>query len=167
MRYSMPPWSAGPGQDAARVRDPASTTLAPPRQAHREARLRREPATRTHLAGQPVERVTYCQVVNTVRVDVARHCRAQHTTRLAPCSGQQSQLLKRVGRHGMKRRAIADCADLGIVPTLLRHLLRSGRFVPATSAQPRPSGATQLCGWPDRARNTPCRCPDHLVVGLG
>jgi hypothetical protein len=41
---------------------------------------------------------------------------------------------------------IADCADLGIVPTLLRHPLRSRSFVPATSAQSCASGATQLCG---------------------
>ena len=36
-----------------------------------------------HLAGQPIERVTYCRVVNAVRVGVASHCRAQQTTQLA------------------------------------------------------------------------------------
>ena len=44
------------------------------------------------------------------------------------------------------KRAITDCADLGIVPTLLRHPPRSRRFVRAMSAQSCPSGATQPRG---------------------
>ena len=65
------------------VRDPASTTLAPPRQAYRGVRPRRELATGTHLAGQPVERVTYCRVVNPHWTARQRLCRAEPSTRLA------------------------------------------------------------------------------------
>ena len=48
--------------------------------------------------------------------------------------------------YAARMRRIADCADLGIVPTSLRHPLRSRSFVSATSAQSCASGATQPCG---------------------
>jgi hypothetical protein len=62
---------------------------------------------------------------------------------------------------------IADCADLGIVPTLLRHLLRS-REIRAGDV------GTILSEWRDATvrlgqiarANTPSCCPDRLVVGL-
>ena len=39
-------------------------------------------AIRVSAARRPGECVTYCRVVNTVRVGVTTHCRAQQTTRL-------------------------------------------------------------------------------------
>jgi hypothetical protein len=67
------------------------------------------------------------------------------------------------------RLAIADCADLRIVPTLPRHPLRSRRFVLATSAHSCPDESPG----PNRAArsgfttNTPSCCSDRVVVGVG
>jgi hypothetical protein len=61
------------------------------------------------------EHGSYCRVVNAVRVGVARHCCPQRTTWLAVLRDSSSQLLKMLGRLGVKGRAIAESgADRGL-----------------------------------------------------
>jgi hypothetical protein len=54
----------------------------------------------------------------------------------------------------LRSRAIADCADLGIVPTLTRHTLRSETFLQATSAQSSPGARAVLLRLGAIARRT-------------
>ena len=54
------------------------------------------------------EPVSYCRVVNAVRVAVARHCRAHRATRLAVL-WTAVPTLEGLGRLGMKERTIAEC----------------------------------------------------------
>src|SRR6266550_1423782 len=58
-------------------------------------------------SGEQRESVTYCRVVNAVRVDVARHCRAHQTPRLAVL-WTEVPTLEGLYRLGMKGREIAD-----------------------------------------------------------
>ena len=55
---------------------------------------------------------------------------------------------------------IADCADLWIVPTLTRHALRSGRFLPATSAQSCPGARLHSCASARLRAGFACCYPD-------
>jgi hypothetical protein len=70
----------------------------------------------------------------------ARECRPVASSRQA-ISGDRAQ---RLGRLVVEPCAI-DCADLRIVPTWTRHAWRSGRFLPATSAQSCPGARLHSC----------------------
>ena len=80
-------------------------------------RTTRVPRGLGHSAEQR-ESVTYCRVVNPVRVDVARHCRAHQTPRLAVL-WTEVPTLEGLYRLGMKGRAIAEYFALAAVSRLV------------------------------------------------